>query len=237
MRLQKFWGLFTLLISFMSIGVWADETTTTQDQPFIEYSMLEDGFRISVFNMTMEEMSDCTWNGMSVCKLIPDLVEKGIITVRVLNNSFELDVSLKQESAGLFDDIPVFGLILLSGEVVEAPIFFVEQQNTRYWSIIRWVWIGYKWVTKIIKVTKAAVSIKKVRFGHGVRHLKGTGLNPRQVENAIISDMKRRLKAGNLSKIPIIGNFPRIQIKGITIEYKPYYNGNGIWNVGTYYPK
>jgi hypothetical protein len=140
MRLQKFWGLFTLLISFMSVGVWADETTTTtQDQPFIEYSMLEDGFRISVFNMTMEEMSDCTWNGMSVCKLIPNLVEKGIITVRVLNNSFELDVSLGQESAGLFDDIPVFGLILLSGEVVEAPIFFVEQQNTRYWWIIRWV--------------------------------------------------------------------------------------------------
>jgi len=85
-------------------------------------------------------------------------------------------------------------------------------------------------------VTKAAVSIKKVRFGHGARHLKGTGLSQRQVENAIISDMKRRLKAGNLSKIPIRGNFPRIQIKGITIEYKPYYNGNGIWNVGTYYP-
>jgi hypothetical protein len=71
---------------------------------------------------------------------------------------------------------------------------------------------------------------KTVTFGHGGRHLSGTGLDVNMVNKTL---------ASRVSKIhPGTGQFYKGQaiIKGINIEYTSYGVSNGVINVGTYYP-
>lgn len=70
----------------------------------------------------------------------------------------------------------------------------------------------------------------KVTFGHGGRHLEGTGLSVEEVNDAIANDV------ANVH--PGTGKFykGRIEINGKTIEYTSYGTKDGVINVGTYYP-
>lgn len=70
---------------------------------------------------------------------------------------------------------------------------------------------------------------KTVKFGHGKRHLKGTRLTERQVNDAIAKEVAElNLKAGQFHK-------GRVEIDGYTIEYTSYGLSEGTVNVGTYY--
>ncbi len=68
-----------------------------------------------------------------------------------------------------------------------------------------------------------------VTFGHGGRHLKGTGLNVNKVNQSLAKEVVKL----NLSK----GDFYKgqILIDGITIEFTSYGVSDVITNVGTYY--
>ena len=78
--------------------------------------------------------------------------------------------------------------------------------------------------------SKININGKIINFGHGGRHLKGTGLNMNEV-NKLIADKVSEL---NLAK----GEFykGRITMRGITLEYTSYGLGGNVTNVGTYYP-
>ena len=84
---------------------------------------------------------------------------------------------------------------------------------------------GGGWVTSTIKANGQTVN-----FGHGGRHLEGTGLNVAAVNQALENEVST-LNLG-------IGQFHKGQIivDGITIEYASYGVSEGIINVGTYYP-
>ncbi|GAC44481.1 outer membrane protein, partial [Paenibacillus popilliae ATCC 14706] len=70
-----------------------------------------------------------------------------------------------------------------------------------------------------------------ITFGHGGRHLVGTGLNPNTVNRTIANDVvKQNLRKGQFNKGTVIVN-------GKPIEYTSYGLGNGKINIGTYYPK
>ena len=70
----------------------------------------------------------------------------------------------------------------------------------------------------------------EVSFGHGGRHLEGTGLSVKQVNEAIANDVvTKHLKTGSFYK-------GRINIGNVTIEYTSYGIKVGRINVGTYYP-
>ena len=71
-----------------------------------------------------------------------------------------------------------------------------------------------------------------VTFGHGARHLAGTGLNQGAVESAIQQDVETGVK----NSTQATGNFwGRVNVGGQTVEYRAYTLPNGTINVGTYY--
>jgi hypothetical protein len=71
-----------------------------------------------------------------------------------------------------------------------------------------------------------------VTFGHGARHLEGTGLSAAQVESTIL----QRVTAEASQSSATAGSFwGRVQINGTTIEYRAYTLPDGTINVGTYY--
>jgi len=72
----------------------------------------------------------------------------------------------------------------------------------------------------------------KVTFGHGARHLAGTGLTSDAVEAAIRTDV---LKIAGESSAT--GNFwSTVVVEGQTIQYRAYTRGANLINIGTYMP-
>ena len=79
--------------------------------------------------------------------------------------------------------------------------------------------------------SKINVNGKKIIFGHGGRHLEGTGLNLENVNNKL---------AGVVSKLNLKeGQFYKgiVNIDGINIEFTSYGVSDFVTNIGTYYPK
>jgi hypothetical protein len=72
----------------------------------------------------------------------------------------------------------------------------------------------------------------EITFGHGGRHLEGTGLTEEDVEKAIEDEVNGTAGRGNESG-PFGG---RVVVGGKTIEYRGYGFGDGNVNIGTYYP-
>jgi hypothetical protein len=70
-----------------------------------------------------------------------------------------------------------------------------------------------------------------VTFGHGARHLAGTGLSRSAVQGAIRSD----IQSINASLTPGAGFWGRTTVQGTTIEYRAMPLPGGTVNVGTYY--
>lgn len=88
------------------------------------------------------------------------------------------------------------------------------------------------------RLDRAAVShgageaAPRVGFGHGARHLVGTGLTQHDVEAAITRQVRHSVRGGKAS-----GSFGgRLKVGGETIEYRGYGLDNGKLHVGTYYP-
>jgi RHS repeat-associated protein len=71
-----------------------------------------------------------------------------------------------------------------------------------------------------------------VTFGHGARHLAGTGLNQADVEAAIQRDIRAGVRNATQPTSTFWG---RVNVGGQTIEYRAYTLPNGTINVGTYY--
>jgi hypothetical protein len=77
----------------------------------------------------------------------------------------------------------------------------------------------------------AGESEADVTFGHGARHLAGTGLDQADVEGAIESQVRTSASAASST-----GSFwGRVVVDGQTVEYRAYTLPNGTINVGTYY--
>lgn len=71
---------------------------------------------------------------------------------------------------------------------------------------------------------------KRVTFGHGARHLSGTGLSQAEVENAIESDIQKGLANASAS-----GSFwGKVTVAGQKIFYRAHTLADGTINVGTY---
>ena len=76
----------------------------------------------------------------------------------------------------------------------------------------------------------AADDAADVTFGHGARHLVGTGLDQGDVESAIESQV-----SGSVTGADSTGSFwGRVAVNNQTIEYRAYTLPNGSINVGTY---
>ncbi len=73
----------------------------------------------------------------------------------------------------------------------------------------------------------------EVTFGHGSRHLEGTGLSQEEVEAAIegqIQEVADDIPAGKVIKGTVV-------VGGKTVEYHAYKVSEGRINVGTYIPR
>lgn len=77
---------------------------------------------------------------------------------------------------------------------------------------------------------RIAVGNVEVSFGHGGRHLEGTGLAPEAINRAIANDVAAKgIEAGEFYK-------GQISFDGVKIEYTSYGVKDNWINVGTYYP-
>ncbi len=74
------------------------------------------------------------------------------------------------------------------------------------------------------------VDNKEVNFGHGGRHLEGTELSVKEVNQAIANDVvTKNLEIGQFYK-------GHVEVDGIIIEYTSYGVKDGVINIGTYFP-
>lgn len=78
--------------------------------------------------------------------------------------------------------------------------------------------------------SQVKVGDTNVTFGHGGRHLEGTGLSVDEVNNALANEV--------VKVHPGTGKFHKgqIDINGKTIEYTSFGVNDGTINIGTYYP-
>jgi RHS repeat-associated protein len=71
-----------------------------------------------------------------------------------------------------------------------------------------------------------------ITFGHGDRHLDGTGLSPEEVESAIEDQVRQGTQGAEVD-----GEFRgRVRVGDHEIEYRGYGRGGGRIEIGTYYP-
>ena len=71
-----------------------------------------------------------------------------------------------------------------------------------------------------------------ITFGHGARHLVGTGLAQRVVESAIGTEIEDIARQASRT-----GTFwARVKVGGKSIEYRAHTLPNGDIHIGTYYP-
>jgi RHS repeat-associated protein len=71
----------------------------------------------------------------------------------------------------------------------------------------------------------------QITFGHGARHLAGTGLSQEAVESTIAAQVRTSISNATSS-----GSFwGRVAVDGVTLEYRAYTLADGTINVGTYY--
>ena len=76
-----------------------------------------------------------------------------------------------------------------------------------------------------------ACQAASIEFGHGARHLAGTGLSAAEVESAIAADI-----APQLQNASSVGSFwGRTAVNGTAIEYRGFGLGSGAVRIGTYY--
>lgn len=73
----------------------------------------------------------------------------------------------------------------------------------------------------------------KLAFGHGARHLAGTGLSQRVVERAIRSQVRQLVRSSSGTG----GFWGRVVVGGRTVEYRAHTLADGTINIGTYYVK
>ncbi|HJW75391.1 MAG TPA: hypothetical protein VJ787_06945 [Thermoleophilia bacterium] len=79
---------------------------------------------------------------------------------------------------------------------------------------------------------EAAAEAPNITFGHGARHLVGTGLGREEVESAIGAEVRSVAAKAGLG-----GSFwGRVPVGGKTIEFRAFPLPGGRVNVGTYYP-
>jgi hypothetical protein len=70
-----------------------------------------------------------------------------------------------------------------------------------------------------------------VTFGHGARHLVGTGLDQAAVESAIQANVQSAAASASST-----GSFwGRVIVDGKSIEFRAHTLSDGLINVGTYY--
>ena len=73
---------------------------------------------------------------------------------------------------------------------------------------------------------------RDITFGHGERHLDGTGLMPEEVESAIEEQVEQGTDGAEVN-----GEFRgRVRVDGHEIEYRGYGRGGGQIHIGIYYP-
>jgi hypothetical protein len=70
-------------------------------------------------------------------------------------------------------------------------------------------------------------------FGHGARHLAGTGLSAAAVQAAITEAIRQIQR----SSVIVRDFWGRVTVAGRVVEYRARNNGGQGIHVGTYYPK
>jgi hypothetical protein len=111
--------------------------------------------------------------------------------------------------------------------------FVSPSGNSYLWTSGRWINNATKAEATSAEAALAndalsAANPKTISFGHGARHLQGTGLSQEAVEAIIATDIRASCAGGNYHGW--------VQINGQWIQYRTYMLPNGTVNVGTYFP-
>jgi hypothetical protein len=111
------------------------------------------------------------------------------------------------------------GFTVYNIEVGEHHTYFVEDG----FGAVDPVWVH--------NANECGSGIFGYRWGHGARHLEGTGLNQAEVEDAIKASIDAATKGASIG-----GRFMgRVTVGVHTVEYRANVMGDDIF-VGTYYP-
>ena len=137
----------------------------------------------------------------------------------------------------LAEALPGGALAAINGYANEAMAW---ERGCSLWTVAKYGAEGAAGVvaTGLVAVGGATIAARlaedgavDVIFGHGARHLVGTGLRQVDVEAAIEEQVQQAASTGTTGEF-----WGRVVVNGRTIEYRAYTLPNGAINVGTYYP-
>jgi RHS repeat-associated protein len=103
-----------------------------------------------------------------------------------------------------------------------------DTQVTEAYKYIQSVYSAARSNKQLVELGLAATVV----FGHGARHLEGSGLKQDAVESAINEDVQATIKGATQ---PTTNFWGRVTVDGKVIEYRAYTLPSGTINVGTYY--
>jgi RHS repeat-associated protein len=103
-----------------------------------------------------------------------------------------------------------------------------DTQVTEAYKYIQSVYSAARSNKQLVELGLAATVV----FGHGARHLEGSGLKQDAVESAIQEDVQATIKGATQ---PTTNFWGRVTVDGKVIEYRAYTLPSGTINVGTYY--
>jgi hypothetical protein len=137
--------IIALAINLIGNNAWAAEDGI-ENVPQIRFSMLESGFRMNIDNVTADEIVDLRWNDVSIFEILSKQIQNGSVNYKIINDSIVLDIPLDGRHNGIFDKMPIFGLVLSSGNTIFVPVTFYDNssKDLRSWQIV-WNGIVYVW--------------------------------------------------------------------------------------------
>jgi hypothetical protein len=123
--------IFYSILILVTMQFYTASAAVSEDATISFYS-LENGFRISLNNVDISQVSDCTWDGVSICADLMQQIQKGDIIIYQSDSQLNIDISLAKEDnfnilnkAVLSNNItPIFAVILSSGEILSSPVIF-----------------------------------------------------------------------------------------------------------------
>jgi hypothetical protein len=140
----------------------------------MSFAPLDNGFRITLSNVDISQVSDCTWNGISVCDQIVRGIKSGNIAFSQNGSQSTIDIPLTEFHNDVFDHTPVFTVMFMMGSALSSPVVFYADtsMNQRWVSVLRWIWQGGRWVLARFAVASASDIIATATFVK----LTGTGI-------------------------------------------------------------
>lgn len=126
--MKKFILVMVALISIQ----FSTTSFAVSSEAAISFAPLDTGFRIVLHNIDISQISDCYWDGISICAVLVQEVNNGNIKISHEGTTFNIDIPLTESTSGIFNNSPIFSIVLSSGKELSAVAKYSFERDISY---------------------------------------------------------------------------------------------------------